>query len=211
MLRSNPGFDPRSLCGPLKFQRLFFQHHLFIGSGETLLRYLSVPNHKGAYWSFMAKLFPEHAGQGFLEENGGIEGEVWHSCLDDFHHFEQAMLARNNNGGKPIEPFSSTFRAFSGGVEYVSIPEDLLLAQEQISQLLIFFNQLFEREKRVLIQRFGLFGESELTYDQIGEQIGVSKERVRQIVCKAIRKLSHKFWRARILENRIPLGVPQRI
>jgi RNA polymerase sigma factor (sigma-70 family) len=45
------------------------------------------------------------------------------------------------------------------------------------------------RQRRVLEMRFGLNGAEEKHYEEIGEQLGVSLERVRQIEDKAIRSL----------------------
>jgi len=50
---------------------------------------------------------------------------------------------------------------------------------------------LTEREKYALERRFALRGGDEETYEQIGSALGVSRERVRQIVSKGIRKLRH--------------------
>ena len=57
---------------------------------------------------------------------------------------------------------------------------------------------LTAREERVLRMRFGIGTEGESTRDEIGEQFSVSRERIRQIEGKAIRKLKHPS-RARVL------------
>ena len=49
--------------------------------------------------------------------------------------------------------------------------------------------QLNEREQKILRLRFGLDGEEPLTLAEIGRQINVSRERVRQLEAKAILKL----------------------
>ncbi|MFO8070960.1 MAG: sigma-70 family RNA polymerase sigma factor [Polyangia bacterium] len=48
---------------------------------------------------------------------------------------------------------------------------------------------LDEREKKVIRMRFGLDGPHEHTLEEIGVQIGVTRERVRQIECRALGKL----------------------
>ncbi len=48
---------------------------------------------------------------------------------------------------------------------------------------------LTEREKLVVTSRFGLRGEPEMTLQEIGRQIGLSRERVRQIQAGALEKL----------------------
>lgn len=50
---------------------------------------------------------------------------------------------------------------------------------------------LRDREMRCLKLYYGLDGEGRYTYDRLGRQFSVSRERARQIICKAIRKLRH--------------------
>ena len=52
-----------------------------------------------------------------------------------------------------------------------------------------WISQLNEREQKILRLRFGLGGEEPLTLAEIGRQINVSRERVRQLESKAILKL----------------------
>ena len=52
-----------------------------------------------------------------------------------------------------------------------------------------WLSQLNEREQKILRLRFGLDGEEPLTLAEIGRQINVSRERVRQLEAKAILKL----------------------
>jgi RNA polymerase primary sigma factor len=58
--------------------------------------------------------------------------------------------------------------------------------QEQLMQLL---SQLSTQEREVLAMRFGLDGMERQTLAEIGRQLEVSRERVRQIELKALRKL----------------------
>jgi RNA polymerase primary sigma factor len=61
-------------------------------------------------------------------------------------------------------------------------------------------NTLSERECLILSKRFGLDSQEPKTLEEIGKEIGVSKERVRQLETKALKKLRHPF-RAKLLKE----------
>jgi RNA polymerase primary sigma factor len=60
--------------------------------------------------------------------------------------------------------------------------------REQIDEVL---GLLGDRERRVLTLRFGLGGGRVRTLEEVGREFGVTRERVRQIEAKALRKLRH--------------------
>ena len=62
------------------------------------------------------------------------------------------------------------------------------LLREQVQEVL---NSLTDRESRVLILRFGLEDGRARTLEEVGREFGVTRERIRQIEAKAIRKLRH--------------------
>jgi RNA polymerase primary sigma factor len=62
------------------------------------------------------------------------------------------------------------------------------LLREQIQSALAFLN---ERERQVLELRFGLVDGRDHTLEEVGQRLGVTRERVRQIEAKALRKLRH--------------------
>jgi RNA polymerase primary sigma factor len=63
-----------------------------------------------------------------------------------------------------------------------------LLLREQISEVL---SSLTPREQRVLELRFGLDDGRARTLEEVGQVFGVTRERIRQIEAKALRKLRH--------------------
>jgi len=69
----------------------------------------------------------------------------------------------------------------------VQVTERQLL-RESLERMLA---NLTPREARVLRLRFGLTGDHAHTLKEVGERIGVTRERVRQIEGKALRKLRH--------------------
>ena len=64
----------------------------------------------------------------------------------------------------------------------------LVLLKEQINQVL---STLTEREEQVLRLRFGLEDGRSRTLEEVGKKFNVTRERIRQIEAKALRKLRH--------------------
>jgi len=62
------------------------------------------------------------------------------------------------------------------------------LLKEQIDRVL---DELNEREKRVIQLRFGLKDGHPRTLEEVGKEFSVTRERIRQIEAKALRKLRH--------------------
>ncbi|MCI5775561.1 MAG: RNA polymerase sigma factor RpoD [Aerococcus sp.] len=62
------------------------------------------------------------------------------------------------------------------------------LLKEQLDEVL---ETLTDREENVLRLRFGLHDGQTKTLEQVGKQFGVTRERIRQIEAKALRKLRH--------------------
>lgn len=59
-----------------------------------------------------------------------------------------------------------------------------------------WLNQLDTKQKDVIVRRFGLHGYERATLEQVGEELGLTRERVRQIQMDALKRLR------RILENK---------
>ncbi len=60
--------------------------------------------------------------------------------------------------------------------------------KEKIKDVL---DTLTDREREVIEQRFGLRDGSPRTLEEVGRQFSVTRERIRQIEAKALRKLRH--------------------
>jgi len=60
------------------------------------------------------------------------------------------------------------------------------------------FETLSEREAKVLKMRFGLGGYRSMTLEEVGKEFGVTRERIRQIEAKALRKLKHPSRRKKL-------------
>ena len=63
-----------------------------------------------------------------------------------------------------------------------------VMLKEQLSEVLLTLN---EREQKVLKLRFGLDDGRSRTLEEVGKEFDVTRERIRQIEAKAIRKLRH--------------------
>ncbi len=70
-------------------------------------------------------------------------------------------------------------------------PENYVAKKQLIELLYEMLSTLSEREEKMLRYRFGLEDDKEYTLDEIGRMFGLTKERARQIIEKAIRKLKH--------------------
>jgi len=60
------------------------------------------------------------------------------------------------------------------------------------------FQTLSDREAKVLKMRFGLGGYRSMTLEEVGKEFGVTRERIRQIEAKALRKLKHPSRRKKL-------------
>ena len=76
---------------------------------------------------------------------------------------------------------------------YESTSQQML--RENIDEVL---GTLSDREARVLKMRFGLAGNKMMTLEEVGRKFGVTRERIRQIEAKALRKLKHPSKRKKL-------------
>ena len=74
-----------------------------------------------------------------------------------------------------------------------SIPEPVVAASKQLlrEQVRNALQFLSDRERQVLEMRFGLKDGKDHTLEEVGREFGVTRERIRQIEAKALRKLRH--------------------
>lgn len=69
-------------------------------------------------------------------------------------------------------------------------PSQTLVKGDELTTIRKLLEAIDEREARILRMRFGFDGQEPLTLKQIAQEIGISRERVRQIADEALRKLN---------------------
>jgi len=78
------------------------------------------------------------------------------------------------------------------------IPDDEAVAPAEAASVMLLkekmqdvLKNLTDRERKVLVLRFGLEDGHQRTLEEVGQEFGVTRERIRQIEAKALRKLRH--------------------
>ena len=74
-------------------------------------------------------------------------------------------------------------------------PPDMLQNEDVMANLEVWMGQLEEKQREVLVRRFGLYNHERTTLEDVGRELGVTRERVRQIQMDALKQLR------KILEN----------
>ncbi len=91
----------------------------------------------------------------------------------------------------PVGDDDSHLRDFLEDDKTVSPPE--IVSQMNLKeQLELILSSLTEREAKVIEMRFGLRDGNEHTLEEVGQEFQVTRERIRQIEAKALRKLKKK-------------------
>lgn len=91
-------------------------------------------------------------------------------------------------------------------------PSEAPLKADELATLRRLMETIDDREAAILTARFGLDGQEPLTLKQVAERVGLSRERVRQIVDEAITRLNSQLTDERpsrfFRENRTRTGEP---
>lgn len=102
----------------------------------------------------------------------------------------RAMKACNTSTQAPLDEegqvvdFADMFQDYRIQPPGYSVEET-----EEFETLMKLIDAIDERDAKVLKLRFGLHGQEPLTLKQIGQEVGLTRERVRQIEVDALRKL----------------------
>jgi RNA polymerase primary sigma factor len=91
-------------------------------------------------------------------------------------------------------PIGSEENSYLGDfIEDDSLPGPVDAASRELlkEQMATILDSLSDRERKVLEMRFGLKDGQGRTLEEVGQEFGVTRERIRQIEAKALRKLRH--------------------
>lgn len=94
-----------------------------------------------------------------------------------------------------IDPDTGLLRADGLPDTHALDPADVAEHASLRSTLLGMLDGLDERSREVILLRFGLTGEDTMTLEELGLHFGVTRERIRQIESKAMRRLSSESRR----------------
>jgi RNA polymerase primary sigma factor len=70
-------------------------------------------------------------------------------------------------------------------------PQDAAISSNLVKQTQKVLSTLNEREEKILRMRFGIGEKHDHTLEEVGQEFDVTRERIRQIEEKALRKLKH--------------------
>ena len=88
---------------------------------------------------------------------------------------------------------ASGWRSVSASDDRTASPDATLEAGDEWDILWRRIERLDARERTILVLRYGLEGETPLTLKEIGRRLGVTREWVRKIEVRAVRKLDGNY------------------
>lgn len=103
----------------------------------------------------------------------------------------------------PIRSDSSTEFGESVADEEARTPFEVLRDKDLRHKVEALLQGLDDREKRIISQRFGIGNGGRKTLQHIGNKLGVSRERIRQLENVALEKLRHA-----LNQEETPIGLP---
>jgi RNA polymerase nonessential primary-like sigma factor len=89
----------------------------------------------------------------------------------------------------PLGPDSDRSLLDTIADQQVSDPAELLQDEDMRASIGAWLEELSEKQREVISRRFGLAGYESATLEEVGREIGLTRERVRQIQVEALRRL----------------------
>jgi len=126
-------------------------------------------------------------------EEIGEEAELSADRVREIFKLAQETTSLEKPVGEEEDSLLGDFIASDQPTPYDTASKQLL--KENIEEVL---HTLSDREAKVLKMRFGLGGYKQMTLEEVGKEFGVTRERIRQIEAKALRKLKHPSRRKKL-------------
>ena len=122
------------------------------------------------------------------------EAELEPDRVREIFKIAQEVTSLEAPVGEDQESFLGDFIPDESQLSPVDVASKQLL-KDHLDEVLA---TLSEREAKVLKLRFGLEGNKQMTLEEVGKVFGVTRERIRQIEAKALRKLKHPSRRKKL-------------
>jgi len=115
---------------------------------------------------------------------------IIHRAVRAFHSPTQSQITEED--GQALHEMLRDDRSLT--------PDDIVLNRDEVRTIYMLLNKIDQREAEILKLRFGLENGQPLTLKEIGDKVGLTRERVRQIETEALRKLN-----AYLSTNKLPM------
>ena len=141
-----------------------------------------------------SRLLMQQLGREPTAEEIGEELEIDADRVREIFKIAQEVTSLEAPVGEDQESFLGDFIPDESQLSPVDQASKQLL-KDHLDEVLA---TLSDREARVLKLRFGLEGNKQMTLEEVGKVFGVTRERIRQIEAKALRKLKHPSRRKKL-------------
>ena len=118
-----------------------------------------------------------------IAEDLDISPKKVREALDHSQTISSLDVTVDSNSETTLEDLIEDIEAIS--------PEQFCINNDNKNVILAVLETLTAREKEIIIMRFGLESGEPMTLSDVGAHYGLTKERIRQIENKALRKLRH--------------------
>ena len=197
LMRAIDNFDPEKGYRFISYAVWWIRQAIMKAIGEKS-RLIRLPQNKGNELLQIAKVRDHLQGECYLKSKAEMIAERLHRDRDgvlELLNISRDLLSldtpsRSENGLSPLEDFIEDKNHRS--------TEDIVIENCLRTDINTVLSSLSQRESEILQCRYGLNGKGPMTLKAIGSKCKVTKERIRQIQCKAIKRLRHPS-RSRLL------------